>query len=107
MESIVPERAFETPEESAQAFFLLSLGVLGVAGLGLLGGRVGSGARYAAALGTLALVVAGYNVGHSGGALVYTYGAASAYTNSSGTMPAAANGGEATGSQASEADDDH
>jgi formate hydrogenlyase subunit 3/multisubunit Na+/H+ antiporter MnhD subunit len=107
VESIVPERAFETHEEAAEAFFMLSLGVLGVAGLGLLGGRVGTGARYAAALGTLALVVAGYNVGHSGGALVYTHGAASAYTSSSGTMPAAANGGEVTGSQSSEADDDH
>lgn len=107
VEAVVPEAAFETHEESAEAFFLLSLGVLGVAGLGLLGGRVGTGARYAAALGTLALVVAGYNVGHSGGALVYTHGAASAYTDANRAMTSTVRGGEAAGAQEREADDDH
>lgn len=87
VESVVPERAFETHEESAEAFFALSLVILGIAGVGLVRGRVGTVARYAAAAGTLALVVAGYNVGHSGGKLVYTYGAASAYTTSNGGAP--------------------
>jgi len=84
VEAIVPEQAFETHEEAADAFFILSLGVLGVAALGLVGGRIGTVARYTAAAGTLALVVAGYNVGHSGGNLVYKYGAASAYTTPAG-----------------------
>ncbi|MDZ4865306.1 MAG: DUF2231 domain-containing protein [Gemmatimonadota bacterium] len=95
VERVVPEQALETHEEAAKTFLLLSLGVLGVAGLGLLGGKLGATARCAAAAGTLALVVAGYNVGHSGGRLVYTYGAASAYTTrgaSQGAAPGLATG---------------
>lgn len=101
VEAVVPEQALETHEEAAEAFFILSLGVLGVAGLGLVGGRVGTAARYTAAVGTLVLVVAGYNVGHSGGKLVYTYGAASAYTTSGGAGPIDA----ARGSESSDDDD--
>lgn len=86
VESVVPEAAFETHEESAEAFLLLSVAVLGVAGVGLLKNRAGEAARYVAAIGTLALVVAGYRVGHSGGALVYQHGAASAYTQTSTPM---------------------
>lgn len=81
VEQVVPETALETHEEAAEVFLALSLVVLGIAGVGLLNGRVGSAARFVAAAGTLALVVAGYNVGHSGGLLVYEYGAASAYTS--------------------------
>lgn len=81
VEQVVPETALETHEEAAEAFLALSLVVLGIAGVGLLNGRVGSAARFVAAAGTLALVVAGYNVGHSGGLLVYEYAAASAYTS--------------------------
>jgi uncharacterized membrane protein len=86
VEKIVPESAMERHEESAEAFLALSLIVLGVAVTGLLRGRVGTGARIAATVGTFALVVAGYNVGHSGGALVYEHGAASAYTTSSAAV---------------------
>lgn len=96
VEAVVPEQAFETHEEAAQAFFILSLGVLGVAGLGLVGGKVGTASRYLAAAGTLALVVAGYNVGHSGGRLVYTYGAASAYVDTPSTRVAQPTGLEGT-----------
>lgn len=81
VEQVVPETALETHEEAAEAFLALLLVVLGIAGVGLLNGRVGSAARFVAAAGTLALVVAGYNVGHSGGLLVYEYAAASAYTS--------------------------
>ena len=86
VEAVVPERAFETHEEAAKAFLAFSLVVLGIAAVGLVGGRVGTVARHAAAAATLVLVVAGYNVGHSGGKLVYTYGAASAYTTPGGAM---------------------
>lgn len=79
VERVVPERAFESHEDAAKGFFLLSLGVLAAAGVGLVRGRTGAIARYLAAGGTLALVVAGYRVGHSGGQLVYRYDAASAY----------------------------
>lgn len=83
VEPVVPEQAFETHEEAAKTFFILSLAVLGVAGVGLLSGRAGTVARYAATAGTLGLMVAGYAVGHSGGQLVYTHGAASAYVAAS------------------------
>lgn len=79
VEAVVPERALESHEEAAERFFALALAVMGIAVVGLLGGRIGTAARYATAAGTLGLVVAGYAVGHSGGELVYTHGAASAY----------------------------
>jgi hypothetical protein len=86
VEAVVPEAALETHEEGAERFLAISLVVLGVATLGLANGKLGTAARYAATAGTLALVVAGYNVGHSGGNLVYRYGAASAYTTGVGPV---------------------
>lgn len=83
VEAVVPEAAFETHEESADRFFQLSLVVLGIAALGFLPRTAGTGARFVATAGTLALVVAGYRVGHSGGELVYVHGAASAYVEPS------------------------
>lgn len=82
VERVVTEQAIHSHEEAAEAFLALSLLVLVIAGAGLLSGRIGTGARLAATVGTLALLVAGYRVGHSGGALVYQHGAASAYTSS-------------------------
>ncbi|MBL8998230.1 MAG: hypothetical protein JNL44_13030 [Gemmatimonadetes bacterium] len=82
VERVVTEQAIHSHEEAAEAFLALSLLVLVIAGAGLLNGRIGTGARLAATAGTLALIVAGYRVGHSGGALVYQHGAASAYTSS-------------------------
>lgn len=81
VESTVAEAPIGAHEEAAELFLLLSAGTLGVAVVGLLGGRVGASARIAGTLGALALVVAGWRVGHSGGALVYEYGAANAYIN--------------------------
>ena len=81
VEAVVPHRAFENHEESAERFFTLSLVVLGIGALGLASGKVGTIARYAASASTLALVVVGYNVGRSGGDLVYEHGAASAYVS--------------------------
>lgn len=85
VEQVVPEQAIHDHEEAAESFLALSLLVLVIAGVGLLQGKVGTGARYAAAAGTLVLVVAGYSVGHSGGALVYEHGAAAAYTSGTST----------------------
>lgn len=79
VESIVPEVALEQHEDAGARFLYLSLGVLGLAAVGLAGGRLGGGARYATAAGTLMLVAAGYSVGHTGGALVYRYNAASGH----------------------------
>ncbi len=87
VERVVTEQAIHSHEEAAEAFLALSLLVLVIAGAGLLSGRVGTGARLAATVGTLALLVAGYRVGHSGGALVYQHGAASAYTTAPNSRP--------------------
>lgn len=89
VEQVVPEAAFETHEDAADLFLWLSLGVLGVATVGLLDGKFGGPARVLATAGSMALLVAGYRVGHSGGALVYTHGAASAYVQGSTSVPVA------------------
>jgi hypothetical protein len=82
VEAVVPDSALESHEDAADQFLTLSMAVLGIAAVGLLKGRIGTGARVLATIGSLGLVFAGYQVGHSGGALVYQYGAGSAYTNS-------------------------
>lgn len=81
VEQVIAEAPIETHEEAAEAFLLFSLGVLAVAAVGLTSGKIGTVARVAGTVGALALVGAGYQVGHSGGKLVYQYGAASAYTD--------------------------
>ncbi len=85
VEAVVPDLALDTHEDAAEQFMWLSVGVLGVAALGLLKGGVGTGARVVATVASLGLLVAGYRVGHSGGELVYTYGAASVYSDSATT----------------------
>lgn len=81
VEDVVAEAPFETHEEAAESFLLLSLGMLGIAAIGLSNGKIGTAARVAGTVGSAILLVAGYQVGHSGGQLVYRYGAASAYTS--------------------------
>lgn len=81
VESVVAEAPIETHEEAAEAFLALSVIVLGIAAVGLGAGRVGRAARVVGTVGTVALLGAGWNVGHSGGALVYRHGAARAYTD--------------------------
>lgn len=81
VERVVAEQPIESHEEAARVFLALSAGVLGIAVAGLARGRVGRTARVVSTAGTVALLGAGWRVGHSGGALVYQHGAASAYTN--------------------------
>lgn len=81
VESVVAESAIHTHEEAAEIFLWLAGGTLLLAGAGLLGGRVGGPARVVATVAALGLVVAGWRVGHSGGELVYTHGAAAAYVS--------------------------
>ncbi len=90
VERVVAEAPIESHEEAAEAFLALSVGVFGVALVGLVHGRVGQIARWAGAAGTVALVVTGWNVGHTGGALVYRHGAASAYATTAAATTAAA-----------------
>jgi len=80
VEHVVAERHLEEHEELAERFQLAGIVALVIVGAGLLPGATGGLARGAAVLATLAVLAAGVQVGHSGGELVYRYGAASAYT---------------------------
>src|SRR5688500_4959411 len=80
VEDVVSERSIHQHEEAADLFLAVSAGVLLVATGGLVGGRIGQASRVLAAAGTVAVLGAGWNVGHSGGMLVYRDGAGSAYT---------------------------
>lgn len=97
VENVVPDAALDTHEDAADRFFSLSLVLLGVTAAGFLPRRAGTAARIVATAGTLAMVVAGYQVGHSGGALVYEHNAGAAYAN--------AGAGTNTASPAPEADE--
>ena len=79
VERVVSESAIEAHEELAEAFLATSAGITLIAAAGLLGGLTGRIARLATLAGSLALVVVVTRVGHTGGQLVYKYGAASAY----------------------------
>lgn len=82
VEDVVPERSIHQHEEAADLFLAVSAGVFIVAIGGLVEGRIGQASRVLAAAGTVAVLAAGWNVGHSGGMLVYRDGAGSAYTQS-------------------------
>ena len=88
VERVVPRQALHGHEEAAERFLVLSGVLLVVMAGGMARGTVGRAARYVSMAGALGLVVAGVQVGHSGGALVYRHGAASAYATalSSGTQ---------------------
>jgi uncharacterized membrane protein len=106
VESAVSEGVLHTHEEAGERFLLLSLGVLGITALGLLGGKAGSIARGAALAGSLGVVAAGYQVGHSGGELVYRHGAASAYVEAGGEAGSRATNQENRDSRGEDDDDD-
>jgi hypothetical protein len=80
VERVVPEQALETHEEAAESFLMLSSGLALIVAAGLVRGRVGGVARMLGTAGAVGLIVLAVSVGHSGGKLVYQYGAASAYT---------------------------
>lgn len=88
VEAVVAEAPIETHEEAAEAFLTASAAVLALAVFGLAKGAVGQVARVGATVGTLVLVIMGWRVGHSGGALVYEHGAASAYSTGVAASPA-------------------
>jgi formate hydrogenlyase subunit 3/multisubunit Na+/H+ antiporter MnhD subunit len=103
VEQVIAEAPVESHEEAAEAFLALTAIVLGVALVGLLGGRIGQAARLLGTVGTVVLLVAGWRVGHSGGALVYRHGAAAAYTGGTGAVGAgearAADGARVSGGE--------
>jgi len=98
-EDIVGERRLETHEEAAERFLIFSGIVFALSAAGLVRGATGSGMRAVATVATFGLLVAGYQVGHSGGALVYGDGAAP------GISQLTSSGGEGGGA-AERVDDD-
>lgn len=87
VEQRVPEQFLEAHEEAAELFLALAGAVLAITVAGMLKGRAGGAVRIAATVASVALLVPGYRVGHSGGALVYTHGAAGA-GSTAGDRPA-------------------
>jgi hypothetical protein len=81
VEEVVTERVLHGHEEAAERFLVLSGVLLVIAAAGLASGNVGRSARLIATAGAVALIYAGIQVGRSGGELVYTHGAASAYVD--------------------------
>jgi uncharacterized membrane protein len=71
IEDLAAESAMETHEEAGKRFMLFSGITAVVMTAGLVRGVAGRTARTVGLLGALALTVAGYQVGHSGGRLVY------------------------------------
>lgn len=83
VEDIVAEQSMHGHEEAAELFLITTAGVLALGLVGLVPGKVGSAGRLVASLGTVAILGAGWRVGHTGGMLVYRDGAASAYVTGS------------------------
>ena len=71
---------FCLPKTAWPPTFFVSVGVLAVLALGLIPGNAGRVARYVGAAGTLTTFAASFQVGTTGGDMVYKYNAASAYT---------------------------
>jgi uncharacterized membrane protein len=86
VERFVNEDAVEEHEEAGKQFVYAAGAVLLLSGVGLIGGPTGAAARVVVTLATVALVGMGYNVGHSGGRLVYGGGAGQAYSSTSGNV---------------------
>jgi uncharacterized membrane protein len=95
VERDVGESPVDAHAQAAERFLALSGVLLVVSGAGLLRGPAGRIARLASFAGAVALAGYGARVGHTGGKLVYQYGAASAYAHGPGNAaPAAATAGE-------------
>ncbi len=105
VESVVSEQVIHEHEESAENFLLLVAALTLVAGAGLVSGRMGQVARGVGLAGSLAVLVMGAKVGHSGGEMVFKHGAASAYVSGGGVVGGEV--GEAAGGRGSEVEDEH
>jgi len=79
VETVVPHRAFERHEEAGERFRTFASVAMVLVACGIVGGRTGNVLRIAGAAAALALLVLAWQVGESGGDLVYEHGAARAY----------------------------
>lgn len=92
VEHVVPDSALSTHESNAELFLAASAALFVVTALGLVPGLAGRVARPLSVAGSVALVIVAVRLGDSGGKLVYTHGAAAAYTASSDAGRAAPEG---------------
>ncbi|HEX9166429.1 MAG TPA: DUF2231 domain-containing protein [Gemmatimonadales bacterium] len=106
VETVVSEAPLDTHQDRATLFLYMAAGTLVVAAAGLARGRAGQVGRVAATVAALAMLPAGYFVGHSGGELVYKYGAAQAYAPASTAQVETGQAGEPGGNPAGHDDDD-
>jgi uncharacterized membrane protein len=83
VEDVVTKQPLHSHKELAEVLLASSAVLVVIAAGGLVGGLPGRSARIATAVGSVVLLVVAVRVGHSGGQLVYKYGAANAYTSSS------------------------
>ncbi|MEZ4333079.1 MAG: DUF2231 domain-containing protein [Myxococcota bacterium] len=89
VERVVARSALHEHEEAAEWFVWMAGATLPLAALGLLRDRrLAGAARVAALVGTLVTAAAVARVGHTGGELVYTHGAALAYLDRGTTAKA-------------------
>jgi len=83
VEDVVSRSAIHEHEEAAEVFMPLTFAMLALVGTGLLSNRIGKVARPVAGVAAVVLLGLGFQVGRSGGELVYEHGAASAYLTGS------------------------
>jgi uncharacterized membrane protein len=102
VERVVAEHPLHTHEEAGERFLLLTGVLLVIGAAGLLPKRAGAAFRLIGAAAAAGVMVAGWQVGHTGGELVYRHGAAAAYV----AGEAGANGQAPATSRRSEAGDD-
>ena len=81
VEAVLNDNVLESHAERAERFLILSGALAALTLAGLAPGRTGRIVRVAALVGSIGVAGAGVQVGHTGGELVYRYGAATAYTS--------------------------
>ncbi len=91
VERVVAESAMHTHEERAERFFVLSGALFAVIAGGMLGGTLGSASRLVGSVGAVLFLLPTFQVGASGGELVYEHGAASAYVTGGSADASAGN----------------
>lgn len=103
---IASEDPLESHEEMGELLMKAAMAAFLVAAAGLAPGRIGLAGRIAATTGSFAILFLGLQAGHTGGRLVYQYGAGAAYA--SGEAAGAAHGKAVSekGSEKGEKDSD-
>jgi uncharacterized membrane protein len=79
VERVVGEQPLHSHEEAGERFLILAGALLVLGAAGLLPKRAGAAFRLIGTAAAVGVMAAGWQVGHTGGELVYRYGAAAAY----------------------------